>query len=114
MLNLGKEGLKKIIKNNNGDLNRVTEFINISKETEENEIILELFEELNIEVRICSVCGKITLKGYCIEDGYEYACSDECLNKLLSAEQLEKSDSDWKLDIYYTEWTEVDDNGQAI
>ena len=113
MLNLGKEELKNIIKSNNGDLISVIELINISKTKEDDQDIEESFEELGIEVRICSVCNKVMIQGYCVEDGYEYACSDECIKSLIAPDKLETIQSKGEIDIYYTDWTEVDDNGQV-
>ena len=115
MLNLSKEGLKDIIKINDGNLNKIIELINLLMNKDEVKDILDLFEELNIEVRSCSVCNKLMLKGYCIEDGYDYACSDDCLKELFTSEEIKglDSDGDGEFDVFYTEWTEVDEKGQA-
>lgn len=36
--------------------------------------------------RVCSICGKAMSGGYCIGDGEEYFCSDECLRKQYTEE----------------------------
>ena len=113
MLNLSKEGLMNIIKNSNNDLNSVIGAINIIKSAEETEEILELLEEVGIAARSCSKCDKIILQGYCIEGGFEYACSDECLYNLISKEEFEELISDNNSETYYTEWTELDENGHV-
>ena len=48
-------------------------------------------------MRICSECGKEMSEGYCIDNGYEYYCSDECLHKHYSE----------------TDWLEMYDNGES-
>ena len=52
--------------------------------------------------RYCSVCGKFMKSGYCIGDGQEYYCSDDCLHKRYSQEVYnEMYESNC---AYYTEW----------
>ena len=52
--------------------------------------------------RRCSVCNKIMKSGYCIGDGQEYYCSDDCLHKRYSQEVYnEMYESNC---AYYTEW----------
>lgn len=106
MLNLPLEQLINIIKNNNGDLKTVINNFNISinHNKEEADHIAELFEDLNIEVRVCNICNEIIIEGYCIYDGDYYACTDDCRSKIISEEEYEES--------YWTDWTEVNEKGQ--
>ena len=67
--------------------------------------ICDMFEmwlsERAIEVRRCSVCGKLMRQGYVVLDA-EYYCSDECLHTMYGANEYEtlyKGDQ-----AYYTEW----------
>ena len=48
------------------------------------------------EPRTCSECKKEMTKGYCIENGLEYYCSDKCLH--------DKLYDNGNGDSYYTEW----------
>ncbi len=53
--------------------------------------------------RRCSVCGKLMREGYCVDGGFAYYCSDECLH-------TEYTDEEWENECvnndqsYYTEW----------
>lgn len=53
--------------------------------------------------RRCSKCGRLMRKGYCIDAGAAYYCSDECLHTDFTdeewAEEYESNDQS-----YYTEW----------
>lgn len=54
------------------------------------------------EMRTCNVCGKPMTDGFCVEDGIEYYCSDECLHKVYTDGEYEKMcvyD-----EIYWTTW----------
>lgn len=60
--------------------------------------------ELDIEVdyRICTECGRKMMSGYCVGDGLEYYCSDDCLHKNYTDEEwTDIYNSDWG---YWTEW----------
>ena len=58
-------------------------------------------------MRICSECKKKMIEGYCIYDGLEYYCSDECLHKHYTEEEyLEMYDED---NSYWTEWEDEED-----
>ena len=59
------------------------------------------------EPRVCSECGKKMTEGYCIDNGLEYYCSDECLHKNISEEEYERLYDNGNGDSYWTEW-EVD------
>lgn len=58
--------------------------------------------------RICKICGKSMMEGYCIDNGLEYYCSDECLHKVYSAEEWEELYDDGNGDSYWTEWCAED------
>lgn len=54
------------------------------------------------EQRICNECGAIVHSGYCIENGKEYYCSDECLSAWYSEEEYDElcqNDA-----AYWSEW----------
>ena len=63
----------------------------------------DMLEKYGLEVRICTVCKKIMIKGYIINGGQAYYCSDECLNKHYTREQWNDM-YDEEGDSYYTEW----------
>lgn len=56
------------------------------------------------ENRTCSECGKSMNSGYCINNGEEYYCSDECLHKHYTDEEYDEMYDDGNGDSYYTEW----------
>ena len=61
-------------------------------------------DALDIEGRICSKCGKHMNEGFCLYDGLEYYCSDECLASEYTDEEygaLYVAD-----DGYWTKWEE--------
>lgn len=65
----------------------------------------ELVDELDLEhVRACSECGKPMTEGFCIEDGAEYYCSEDCLHKNLSDEKYENLYDDGRGNSYWTSW----------
>lgn len=71
----------------------------------DNGNIQEAIDELDLEhVRCCSECGKPMYEGFCIENGAEYYCSEECLHKNISEEEYEKLYDDGKGDSYWTSW----------
>ena len=55
-------------------------------------------------MRICNECKKKMNKGYCIENGMEYYCTDECLHKHYTEEEFLNMYNDGDGDSYYTEW----------
>ncbi len=56
----------------------------------------------NDDKRYCSECGNEMTQGYCINDGLEYYCNDDCLHKHYTQEEYDKMyDSDY---AYWTEW----------
>ena len=65
----------------------------------------ELVDELELEhIRVCSECGKPMTEGFCIEDGAEYYCSEDCLHKNLSDEEYENLYDDGRGNSYWTSW----------
>ena len=61
--------------------------------------IVKISEE---EYRVCTACGELMQEGYCIDDGAEYFCSDDCLNSYYSEEEyLELCEQD---SAYWTTW----------
>lgn len=55
-------------------------------------------------IRKCNECKKEMLSGYCIDNGLEYYCSDNCLYKNYTKEQYNDL---YENDIaYWTEWEE--------
>lgn len=61
-------------------------------------------EEQEQHKRVCSHCGKYMNEGYCIENGLEYYCSDECLHKRYTEEEYNELYDDGNGDSYWTEW----------
>lgn len=71
----------------------------------DNGNIQEAIDELDLEhVRCCSECGKPMYEGFCIEDGAEYYCSEDCLHKNLSDEEYENLYDDGRGNSYWTSW----------
>lgn len=61
-------------------------------------------------MRICNDCGKYMTRGYVIENGVEYYCSEECLNKHYTENEYLQMYDDGNGDSYYTEWEdEIED-----
>ena len=99
--------LLDILVRNKGNLGLLLYKINKYLPKETFVEISELFEEIDIEIRICSHCDKLMINGYLLYD--DYACSDECRNAQMTPEEYQEGfEND---DYYWTEWTEVDDNG---
>ena len=67
----------------------------------------ELVDELDLEhICVCSECSKPMTEGYCIENGAEYYCSEECLHKNLTDEEYENLYDEGRGDSYYTSWVD--------
>lgn len=61
--------------------------------------IVDICEE---DRRECEVCGAVMQEGYCIRDGEEYFCSDDCLHGYYSEEEYEElCEHD---EAYWTQW----------
>ena len=63
------------------------------------EHIVNICEE---EYRECSVCHEPMQTGYCIDDGEEYFCSDDCLHSCYSAKEYEELCEQDR--GYWTDW----------
>jgi hypothetical protein len=68
----------------------------------------ELVDELDLleHIRVCSECGKPMTEGFCIEDGAEYYCSEECLHKNMTEEEYENLYDEGRGNSYYTSWVD--------
>lgn len=64
----------------------------------------EWFKEKEENKRTCSECGKEMTQGYCIENGMEYYCSDECLHKNMTQDEYLELYDDGNGDSYWTDW----------
>ena len=65
----------------------------------------ELVDELDLEhIRVCSECSKPMTEGYCIENGTEYYCSEECLHKHLTEEEYDNLYDEGRGNSYWTSW----------
>lgn len=71
---------------------------------------LEVVLNVEREPRKCSECNKEMSEGYCIENGMEYYCSDECLYKHYTQEEFDELYDDGNGDSYWTEWEEPKNN----
>lgn len=78
------------------DMNYLQELINKLQNIVNNE------EEK--ETRTCTECGKEMTQGYCIENGEEYYCSDECLHKHYTQDEYLEMYDNGNGDSYWTEW----------
>ena len=69
----------------------------------------QLAADRGIFVRKCSICGSPVIAGYCVNDGMDYYCSDDCLHMVFTDEEWSEAyEEDWG---YYTEWfDEYDDD----
>lgn len=99
---------KIIIQYNIEELNHQ---MNISDDNREqnylNNKINELKNKLNEEekeTRTCSECKKEITQGYCIENGEEYYCSDECLHKHYTQDEYLEMYDNGNGESYWTEW----------
>ena len=71
----------------------------------DNTDVEELVDELDLQhTRCCSHCGNPMYEGFCIENGAEYYCSEECLHKHLSEEEYNDLYDDGKGESYWTSW----------
>lgn len=72
------------------------------KKIEEKEIKKQY--QKDCYVRHCNECGKEMWQGYCIDNGMEYYCCEDCLNKNITEEEW--ADLYASGDSYYTDWFE--------
>lgn len=54
--------------------------------------------------RRCSECGALMFEGFCVDNGWEYYCSDECLHKHFTEEEWDEMCCDGEGDSYWTQW----------
>lgn len=54
--------------------------------------------------RICTHCKQLMIKGFVIEDGEEYFCSEEHLHTTYTKEEYEEMYDDGEGNTYWTEW----------
>ena len=54
------------------------------------------------DIRVCDACGKKMNEGYCIDDGLEYFCSDECLHSAFTVEEYSQAYEEDR--AYWTQW----------
>lgn len=59
-------------------------------------------------MRTCTHCSKSMTKGYCIDNGCEYYCSDECLHEHYTEEEYLDMYDNGEGDSYWTEWERDD------
>lgn len=90
------------------ELNKFASFyLDKWNENTSEDVIAEAFTDFwwdtDKPCRRCSVCGKLMREGYCVDMGFAYFCSDECLHTEYTdeewAEEYENNDQS-----YYTEW----------
>lgn len=55
-------------------------------------------------MRYCNECGRYMTRGYCIENGLEYYCCEECLNKHYTEDEYLSMYNDGEGDSYWTTW----------
>lgn len=62
-----------------------------------------LCSDLNDDTRRCDACNVEMDEGYCIDQGSEYYCSDECLHTKYTPKEWEEMYTDGG-DSYWTQW----------
>lgn len=85
------------------DVNVLAHYIVNNKDYLENKQLLDFCFDEDEGYRICSECGKHMYEGYCVDNGVEYYCSDECLHKHYTEEEWNEMYSD-DGDSYWTTW----------
>ena len=70
------------------------------------EVGQDLLKIINNHPRLCSICSKPMDEGYCIENGMEYYCSDECLHEVYDDEEWQLMYEDGNGDSYWSEWND--------
>jgi len=64
---------------------------------------VDYFRDTSKECRRCSVCGRLMQEGYCVDAGWKYYCSDECLHKDFTDEEWEEECKN-NDQSYWTQW----------
>ena len=65
----------------------------------------ELCEHMDC-LRICDECHHPMIEGFCIDDGKEHYCSEECLHNHYSEEEYLAMYNDGEGNSYWTVWWE--------
>lgn len=71
-------------------------------------------ERLIKYARICDECGKGMNRGYVIDGGEQYYCSDECLHQNITKEEWVETPNTDDGDSYWTEWEDVEDDDYVL
>lgn len=69
----------------------------------------DFWEELNEYLdclRICDECHRPMIEGFCIDDGREHYCSENCLHRQYSEEEYKAMYNDGEGNSYWTVWWE--------
>ena len=105
---LNKKAVINKIKECNENIKEVINFYNNELESlYEKEYLTEIFQELGLEIRICTLCEKLIIAGFQVGD--EYACTEACRDLIASDEEI--NDEDF---CYETDWCEVNEDGTPI
>jgi hypothetical protein len=64
-------------------------------------------------IRKCTKCNEFMTEGYCIDSGFAYYCSDECLHTVYTPEEWEELYDDGEGDSYWTQWEDSADEVEA-
>lgn len=76
-------------------------------------VMVSIFDDLlyDCNIKKCDVCNSLMISGYCIEGGFEYRCSDECLCSSggnlktdIPKNEFDKLFDNGDGDTYYTDW----------
>ena len=71
-----------------------------------DELGQDLLKIINNHPRLCNICSKPMDEGYCIENGMEYYCSDECLHEVYDDDEWQLMYEDGNGDSYWSEWND--------
>ena len=69
---------------------------------EDKHTFIESFNIYRDCMRQCDWCKNLMTEGYFIDEWYEYYCSDECLEKSVTKEEITELREDDLL--FYTDW----------
>ena len=85
------------------DLNDAMGDYLVYNECDPNIKVLGLNEE---HYRECDECGRLMIEGYCIDDGAEHYCSEECLCKNMTMEEFDAMYDEGRGTSYWTSWVD--------
>ena len=111
-----KEGIEKLFKKHNDNFEKVIKELNelMKKNSFDADYVQELLEEhFNINLRVCSNCGKLMYRGTVFFGGEDYACSDECRREFANDDKFKRLCVENE-DTYETDWEELDDKGKIL